>query len=245
MLSDDVLADQSRKVRELHERIKDDLGDAEASSLTAHNTRQAAAFDEAATFFASPEATPPEIKPTLTIIAQAVAASLGSNSRVLDVATGTGALLPFYEAEEIALCNVVGVDLSRDMLGYARERFPAASFVQADVLELTAEAAGGKFDAIVFNACFANLYDQRAALAHAASLLTERGRVFVSHPLGAGFIQQLHASDPRVVPHLLPDEAALGAMARPALRVASYRQPASAFYLASLERAVEDANVTY
>ena len=223
-LSETPFADQARKVQALHERIKEGGNAAvPSSSRAAHNARQASTFDEASTFFASAEATPPEVVPAMQSIALSVADNLGEGARVLDVATGTGALLPFYEEQRVDLRRVVGVDLSGDMLAFARKRFPVSTFVQADFLDLEQEDVGGGFDAIVFNACFANLYDQAAAIRHAASLLNEGGRVFISHPLGSEFVRQLHASDPGVVPHVLPDEAALGEMAgRTSLTVASY-----------------------
>ena len=223
-LSETPFADQARKVQALHERIKEGGNAAvPSSSRAAHNARQASTFDEASTFFASAEATPPEVVPAMQSIALSVADNLGEGARVLDVATGTGALLPFYEEQRVDLRRVVGVDLSGDMLAFARKRFPVSTFVQADFLDLEQEDVGGGFDAIVFNACFANLYDHAAAIRHAASLLNEGGRVFISHPLGSEFVRQLHASDPGVVPHVLPDEAALGEMAgRTSLTVASY-----------------------
>ena len=218
-ITSSALSDHASEVARLHERLTQQDGVAAASSGRAgHNARQASAFDEAASFFASSDAVPAAVWPALGEIATAAAASLprcdGDDGRpgprVLDVGTGTGALLPFYEASGIELDGVTGVDLSGEMLAAARERFPAATFVNADLCDLEPpEEAERLFDAVVFNAVFGNVYDQGAALAAACALLKPGGRLLISHPLGASFVRELRASDPSVVPHELPSRESL------------------------------------
>lgn len=125
---------------------------------------------------------------------------LPRGGRLLDVGTGTGVLIPHYR--EVGVGEVVGVDLSRAMLRQARARFPKAQFLQADFYDLPEGL--GPFDAVVFNAVFANLYHQQRALRKAAALLTPGGRAVISHPMGRRFVHQLHRQDLAVVPHLLP-----------------------------------------
>ena len=142
--------------------------------------------------------------------------NLEGRPRLLDVGTGAGALLPFYEECGIHESDVTGVDLCASMLAHARARFPSATFIQGDFLDVEADddrvmwSTAEPYDVVVFNAVFGNLYDQRAALAHAAALLRPGGSVVISHPLGAAFVRDLHASDPTVVPHELPDRFAAG-----------------------------------
>ncbi len=52
-------------------------------------------------------------------------------NRLLDVACGTGAFVPYFRGH----CQVVGIDLSEEMLAVARERNPAVSFYQADLVD--------------------------------------------------------------------------------------------------------------
>ena len=70
---------------------------------------------------------------------EAVVASLPP-ARTLDVACGTGFLTRHLR------CEVVGLDQSQAMLELARERMPAATFVQGDALELP--FADGEFDRV-------------------------------------------------------------------------------------------------
>mmetsp|Transcript_43567 Transcript_43567/g.118351 ORF Transcript_43567/g.118351 Transcript_43567/m.118351 type:complete len:260 (+) Transcript_43567:406-1185(+) len=165
---------------EMGEAVFDSLGsEAAAKERSSHNEAQAAAFDSSADFFASAEAIPPEIEPKLQRIAEAAAAA---GPKVVDVGTGAGALLPFYEAAGIDLSGVVGVDLAAAMLGHARAAHPSATFWQGDFLEFEPEAeaaataaegeepppvdpavaagAIGTRDAVVINACFGNMFDQ-------------------------------------------------------------------------------------
>ena len=60
------------------------------------------------------------------------------------------------------------------------------------------------FDAVVFNACFGNVFDQAAALGAAAEVLRVGGAVVLSHPLGSDFVDDLVARDASVVPFGLP-----------------------------------------
>jgi len=134
------------------------------------------------------------------------------------VGTGTGALLPFllpYLDENAGEKRIVGMDLSAGMLVVARERFPRASFWQGDVLDLPViyEREGGKeeglFTAVFFNACFGNVFDQARALREVGKLVKKGGRVVISHPLGADFVEELRRRSPSVVLADLPrDEKA-------------------------------------
>jgi len=171
-----------------------------------HNAYQAKVFDENAAFFASQSATPPAVVPKMRRVAQSC--QLSETTTILDVATGTGALLPFYQEENASLSLVTGVDLSAGMLMYAREKYPEASFMQSDILDFT--CAGKRFDRVVFNACFGNFWDPAAVLRNVAeNFAAAEGLVILSHPLGRSWLAGLRAKDPSMVPHDYPAEKEL------------------------------------
>ena len=136
-------------------------------------------------FFAGEEATPPDVVPRLHVIA-AAGKPLGPTSRVLDVGTGAGVLVPFFKALGVAEANVTGVDVSPGMLAVARRRYPQAVFWEGDVVDFEAGKGSGLFDAVYFNAVFGNLYDQGAALA-AVGRATARGARVVVRWVGIYF----------------------------------------------------------
>src|SRR4030095_1799395 len=169
----------------------------------AHAELQRVYFDQLAVGFTQPIPADVEVR-TARIVK---AAQLDATSRVLDVATGTGVLIAHYLRAGVAAEQITGCDLSANMLKQATVRYPDVRFWQGDFLDFPKQPA--QFDAIFFNACFGNFYDLQMAIGHAVLLLAPQGKIVISHPLGARFVAQLHAGEPELVPHLLPDRAQL------------------------------------
>jgi len=76
------------------------------------------------------------------------AVGLRPGERVLDVACGTGLSLPLLAERVGAAGQVVGVELSPEMLRQARARWPQAVLIEAAMEEAVLE---GRFDAVLFN----------------------------------------------------------------------------------------------
>ena len=104
------------------------------------------------------------------------AATLPQGGRLLDIATGTGDIA--YEAlrQDPAL-HVVGVDLTRQMMLYGREKRSgrAFPFVEGDALQLPFGDA--TFDATCSGFMLRNVLDIRAAFAEQARVVRPGGRV--------------------------------------------------------------------
>jgi ubiquinone/menaquinone biosynthesis C-methylase UbiE len=164
-----------------------------------HDEMQAAYFDERSDWFLQP--IPEEIRErTRQIIREAQLTPL---SRVLDVGTGAGVLIEHIIAAGVPEHQIVGCDLSTAMLANAKSKYPAVEFWQGDVVDFP--ETFGSFDAVTINACFGNFFDQEKVIDRLSKLLSPRGCILISHPLGARFVAQLHAGEPHIVPHLLPD----------------------------------------
>src|SRR5271170_719597 len=115
-----------------------------------HDRLQQSYFDERVDIFKLP--IPPDVQDrTRSIIASS---KLNADSRVLDVATGTGVLVEHFLAAGVKESAILGCDLSSSMLAEARSRYPAVRFWHGDFLDLPIET--GPFDAVFFNACFGN-----------------------------------------------------------------------------------------
>jgi len=111
---------------------------------------------------------------------------LAPGERVLDVACGTGLSLPLLAERVGAAGQVVGVELSPDMLQQARERIRQAHLAQVALIESSMEDAPleGAFDAVLFNYTHDVLQSPRA-LANVFAHVRPGARVVaagVKHP---------------------------------------------------------------
>lgn len=181
-----------------------------------HNLYQQRTFDESVECFRQP--IPEDVQQrTEQIVA---AANMKAGDRVLDVGTGTGALIPHIQRRGVR--HIVGCDLSAAMLAEAQKRHPNARFWRGDVVDLPLEL--GPFDVVFFNAVFGNMWNQRRALTASLAHLTSNGRIIISHPMGAAFAEQLRIKDPKMVRHPLPNEKRAAELIRDLpLRVQCYR----------------------
>jgi ubiquinone/menaquinone biosynthesis C-methylase UbiE len=174
-----------------------------SESKRKHVEYQTSYFDNNCEFFRQ-EIPQEVVERTKQIVA---AARLTPQSRVLDVGTGMGVLITHFRAHGVQPKNIVGCDLSEQMLAEAQRRQPESQFWQGDFAELPQSM--GVFDAIFFNACFGNFFDMRATAENAAQRLAPGGRIVISHPMGNRFVIQLKTQDPRLVLHALPKKAEL------------------------------------
>ncbi len=116
-----------------------------------------------------------------------------SNDKILDVGTGTGIMIPFYEKRLLEGC-VVAVDYSEKMIEVARLKYPQkehprVSFQVCDVYDLKYEAA---FDLVVCYSCFPHFADQPLVLKILTKALKKGGRLAVAHSDSARKINDVH-----------------------------------------------------
>jgi SAM-dependent methyltransferase len=102
--------------------------------------------------------------------------------RALDAACGTGR----HAARLVALGHeVLGVDLTPEMLDRARENVPAASFMQGDLLAIP--ATDEEFDLVVCGLALSHIPDLDAVIRELARVLRPGGQMVLSvvHPFQA------------------------------------------------------------
>jgi len=107
-----------------------------------------------------------------------------AGERILDAGCGTGHL-----TAELAKsgADVIGVDSSPEMLGQARQNYPALQFALADLTDLRFTE---RFDAVFSNAVLHWVKDAEAAVASFARVLKPGGR-FVAEFGGKGNIARI------------------------------------------------------
>ena len=116
-------------------------------------------------------------------------ACVGEGSRVLDVACGTGVLIPDYLRRGVE--SVTAVDISPEMIKIARSKFP-----QENVRFLCADAEtldeGEQYDAIVIYNAFPHFPDPDRLIHHLSALLAPHGTLTVAHGMSREAIDAHH-----------------------------------------------------
>ena len=116
-------------------------------------------------------------------------AHVSEGCKVLDVATGTGVLIPDYLGRNVA--SVTAIDISTEMIRIAREKCKDArvTFVAGDV-ETAVLSAG--FDAIVVYNAFPHFPDPETLIRRLSSLLRTGGTLTVAHGMSRDEINARH-----------------------------------------------------
>ena len=128
-----------------------------------------------------------------------------SDDRILDVGTGTGIMIPFYE-RYLVNGSVVAVDYSEKMIEVARSKYPEKehpkiSYIVSDVYDLKYDS---DFDIVVCYSCFPHLVDQTLALKILSKALKKGGRLVIAHSDSAKTINGVHMNSGEVRNDCLP-----------------------------------------
>ena len=118
-----------------------------------------------------------------------------SSDRILDVGTGTGIMIPFYE-KYLVNGSVVAVDYSEKMIEVASSKYPEKehpkiSYLVSDVYDLKYDA---EFDLVVCYSCFPHFVDKPLAIKILSRALKKGGRLAVAHSDSAETINGVHMS---------------------------------------------------
>lgn len=145
-------------------------------------------------------------------------AGVKKGARVLDVACGTGVLIPDYLARGAA--SVTGIDLSPEMV-----RIAQAKFTQEKVKILCGDAEktrfDGLFDVIMIYNAFPHFSDPEALIAHLSQYLAPGGSLTVAHGASRKAIDAHHSGSARGVSHGLMMAEDLSAIFMKCIRLAS------------------------
>lgn len=138
-------------------------------------------------------------------------AGVREGSRVLDVACGTGVLIPDYIRRG---ADVTGIDISPEMIKLAERKYAGTGvrFICGDIE--TADVGQG-FDAIVVYNAFPHFPDPERLIMHLSGLLAEGGVLTVAHGMSREKIDaHHHGSASKVSMGLMPAEQLAGIFGR-------------------------------
>ena len=143
-------------------------------------------------------------------------AGVRSGSAVLDVACGTGVLIPDYLARDVA--SVTGVDISPEMVKIAREKFPQenVTILCGDIEQLPLEE---KFDCVMVYNAFPHFPEPERLIRVLAGHLKPGGTLTVAHGMSREKIDHHHEGSASQVSVGLIHEDALAAMFRKYLKL--------------------------
>jgi 2-polyprenyl-3-methyl-5-hydroxy-6-metoxy-1,4-benzoquinol methylase len=128
------------------------------------------------------------------------------DGNILDVGCGDGILLKYLKIAHGNMIDsrVTGIDLSSELLRYAAQSYPSASFIKTNFLDYSSTV---DYSNIIFNECLHNFLSIRETLVKTKNLLANGGVVIISHPRGYDNIFSQHIKNKLLVPSLLPKTA--------------------------------------
>ena len=178
------------------------------------NRLQSQRFDELYRRFLEP--LPPDVIERMERIVAAPRIQPGEV--VLDVGTGTGALVPL-----IRRCRpgrVIACDLSARMLEQVARLHPDVERHQVDVRDL--KLRDSSIDVVFMNGMFGNIADKQGAIRNVGRMLRSGGRVVISHPEGRAFVAGITRTDPFPITPLPSAEQARALLGASELTVRDY-----------------------
>ena len=177
---------------------------------------------------------PPDAAERLARVVQA--ARLCAGDAVLDVGSGTGALLPALLERRPR--RVFAGDIAPEMLRRLRRKFAGAQVtpVVCDGARLPIHA--GAFDAVFANAVLPHFEDKPAALAEFHRVAAPGARLIISHIIGRQRVNEIHAASEDAVLRgdQVPTAEKLAAMLHSAGWRVTEAEDSADFYLVVAEK---------
>lgn len=139
-----------------------------------------------------------------------------AGTEVLDVACGTGVLLPDYLKRGVK--SVTAVDISPEMVKIAQRKFPEGNvhILCGDVEEIPLEQ---RFDCIVVYNAFPHFPEPEKLICRLAGLLKPGGRLTIAHGMSRAAIDSHHSGIANRVSMGLMHEDQLAELMAPYLQV--------------------------
>jgi ubiquinone/menaquinone biosynthesis C-methylase UbiE len=155
-----------------------------------HNTKQKEFFNQKAQTWDKIATHNPEKLQYITELLK-----IQSNDKILDIGTGTGIMIPYYE-KHLKNGSVLAIDYSERMIEIARLKYPEKihpeiSYKISDIYDLKYNA---EFDLIVCYSCFPHFNDKPLAIKILSKALKKEGCLAVAHTESAKKINGVHTN---------------------------------------------------
>lgn len=157
----------------------------------------------------------PERQQDLNALLSSYAHLFDSTSRILEIGTGTGSLIPSIRALT-PIASVLSIDFAHAMLQHARIKFPHANLIQADAAYLpfsNSPTRDSSFDLIICHNAFPHFNDPLATLQSMAIRLLPGSPLLILHDQSRQTVNALHQKiGGAIAQDLLPEPQALSAI---------------------------------
>lgn len=126
--------------------------------------------------------------------------------KVLDVACGTGILFPDYISRG---AKVTGIDISSEMLGIAKDKFPDTELICADAETYVFDK---KYDAVMIYNAFPHFPNPEKLISNLSKALDVNGRLTVAHGISEEELEKCHSGIAKDISLPLPSKEKLSLM---------------------------------
>ena len=137
-------------------------------------------------------------------------AKITDNISVLDVACGTGVMIPYYI--ERGVSTVTAIDISPEMARIAQEKFKTDDMVTVICGDAETYSFGRKFDRIIIYNAFPHFISQENIIKVMAGLLNDGGILTVAHGMSKADLDTLHHRSAHSVSQALPEAEELASI---------------------------------
>lgn len=160
-------------------------------------------------------------------------AQVDKGKEILDVACGTGVLIPDYLARKVK--SVTAIDISPEMVKIAKKKFGQDN-VQIICGDVETTAFDQKFDCIVVYNAFPHFGEQEKLIKILSALLKEGGTLTIAHGMSREQINQHHSGSAKKVSLGLIDIDELVTYMKPELQVTTKISDDTMYQAAGVKR---------
>ena len=140
-------------------------------------------------------------------------AEITENKKILDVACGTGVLIPDYIKRGVAKC--VAVDISNRMIEIARSKFSNYKNIELLCADAEQMKVADKFDCVIIYNAFPHFVNPVQLFKNLSECLECGGRITVAHGMSREALIKHHSGRAEKVSTILPEADKLAQTMKP------------------------------